>query len=289
MPTEMYRMVRLANGTQSIHSVADGETFHPVIGPAAEARALYVDQLDLPARIRERSGELILWDVGMGAGANPLAILRATRETAAHLRIVSFDRTDAALTFALQHSSELGFLQGYELHLQKLIEEGEVGFGAGGQRVDWTFVKGDFPAVIRGMVAKKVKALPAPDVVLFDAFSPARNPDMWTLPLFSDLFALLDPGRPCLLPTYSRSTMLRVTLLLAGFFVGVGHPTGEKEETTLAASARRLVAEPLDAGWLQRARKSTSAEPLLDGTYRQAPLTQATFEKLKRHSQFSQP
>src|SRR5205085_9733466 len=85
---------------------------------------------------------------------------------------------------------------------------------------------------------------------------------MWTQPLFSRIFKLLDPCRPCALPTYSRSTMLRVTLLLAGFFVGVGHATGEKEETTIAANALDLITEPLDRHWLQRARRSTSAEPL---------------------------
>ena len=56
--------------------------------------------------------------------------------------------------------------------------------------------------------------------------------------------------------------MLRVTLLLAGFRVGVGHATGEKEETTIASNAPELVAEPLGREWLKRALASTSAEPM---------------------------
>ena len=89
------------------------------------------------------------------------------------------------------------------------------------------------------------------------------------------------------MPTYSRSTMLRVTLLLAGFFVGVGHGTGEKEETTIAANTIELLAEPLDRRWLERARRSTSAEPMWEPVYRQAPLSAGTWEKLQRHPQFS--
>src|SRR5204862_4638705 len=81
------------------------------------------------------------------------------------------------------------------------------------------------------------RSLPKPHTIMFDAFSPAKKPAMWTEPVFANLYQLLDPQRPCALPTYSRSTMLRVTLLLAGFHVGVGHATGEKEETTLAANA----------------------------------------------------
>jgi hypothetical protein len=110
---------------------------------------------------------------------------------------------------------------------------------------------------------------------------------MWTQPLFASLFRLLDPHRPCALPTYSRSTMLRVTLLLAGFFVGVGHATGEKEETTIAANTLDLVAEPLDQRWLQRAHRSTSAEPMWEPVYRQARLSAAARERLQQHPQFA--
>jgi hypothetical protein len=101
------------------------------------------------------------------------------------------------------------------------------------------------------------------------------------------MYRLLDPGRPCALPTYSRSTMLRVTLLLAGFFVGVGHATGEKEETTIAANAAELIVEPLDSRWLQRAHRSTSAEPMWEPVYRQARLSPETWERLRRHPQFA--
>jgi hypothetical protein len=80
--------------------------------------------------------------------------------------------------------------------------------------------------------------------------------------------------------------MLRVTLLLAGFFVGVGHATGEKEETTIAANTPGLIAQPLDRRWLQRARGSTSAEPLWEPVYRQARLSPKTWEMLRQHPQF---
>ena len=108
------------------------------------------------------------------------------------------------------------------------------------------------------------------------------------LPAQSDnLFQRLDPQRPCALPTYSRSTIMRVTLLLAGFFVGVGHATGEKEETTIAANTLKLITEPLDRRWLDRARRSHSAEPMVESVYRIAPLTAVSWEKLQAHPQFS--
>ena len=69
MREDDYKLVRLANGAYSIHSVAEGETFHPVVGPVAEAQALYVNQLKLRERVRDEPGEFVIWDVGLGAAA----------------------------------------------------------------------------------------------------------------------------------------------------------------------------------------------------------------------------
>jgi tRNA U34 5-methylaminomethyl-2-thiouridine-forming methyltransferase MnmC len=263
--------------------VAHQETFHPVIGPVAEAEALYVRQLGLAERLQRHPGEFVIWDVGLGAAANALTVLRQTREIGASIRLVSFDNTIEPLTFALEHRESLGYLGGYEEQLERLLTEKCVSFESGKQSVKWEVHLADFPMLIAQTDAD---LLPKPHAIMFDAFSPAKNPAMWTQPLFANIFRLLDPKRPCALPTYSRSTMLRVTLLLAGFFVGVGHATGEKEETTIAANTLELIKEPLDSKWLQRAHRSGSAEPMWEPVYRQAKLTVESWEKLRRHPQF---
>src|SRR5437667_12384601 len=105
-----YKLVRVASGVQSVHSLAHGETFHPVVGPAAEAAALYVRQVDLRRRLREEKGEFVIWDVGLGAGANPVSVLRAAGDFNCSIRLVSFDHTTGPMRFALQHAAELEFL-----------------------------------------------------------------------------------------------------------------------------------------------------------------------------------
>ena len=278
-----YKLVKLASGVHSVHSLAHRETFHPVIGPVAEAEALYVRQLRLAERLQPTRGEFVIWDVGLGAAANALTVLRATRDVPCSIHMVSFDSTLEPLEFALQHGGKLGYLAGYERRLEDLMRQGRVSFVDGQQQAQWDLHVGDFPTLLKQPAAQKI---PKPAAIMFDPFSPATNPAMWTQPLFSSLFRLLDPTRPCALPTYSRSTMLRVTLLLAGFFVGVGHATGEKEETTIAANTLELIVEPLNRKWLQRARRSNSAEPLWEPVYRQARLAPETLDRLQQHPQF---
>jgi tRNA U34 5-methylaminomethyl-2-thiouridine-forming methyltransferase MnmC len=284
-----YQLVRLNNGICSVRSLADAETFHPVVGPVAEAEALYVKQLQLRERLKNHAGEFVIWDVGLGAAANALTVLRATRDITCQIRLVSFDHTLEPLEFALKHAADLGYFGGYENHLKEFLGAHRVQFQDGAQSVNWQFHLGDFPTLLNSQLVGRDSVEPLlipPHAILFDAYSPARNPAMWTLPLFTNLFHLLDPQCPCALPTYSRSTILRVTLLLAGFFVGVGHATGEKEETTIAANALELLAEPLGHRWLERARRSHNAEPMVEPVYRIAPLSAGSWEKLQAHPQF---
>lgn len=279
-----YELVRVAGGAWSVRARAEGETFHPGIGPAAEAEAVYLRPLRLVERLHEAREPLVVWDVGLGAAANVLTLFRATRELTAPLRVVSFDRTLAALAFARAHAQALGYFAGYEAPVDQLNKTGEVHFPNGRQPVHWSVEVVDFPAWLAG---PRAAAVPPPHAILYDAFSPARNPDMWTLPLFRQLHARLDPQRPCALATYSRATLVRVTLLLAGFYVGVGQASGEKEETTVAANDPALLAAPLNHRWLSRARRSSSAEPLAGPRYVQARLSAATLDRLERHPQWT--
>ncbi|MDB6054607.1 MAG: tRNA-guanine transglycosylase [Verrucomicrobiales bacterium] len=284
MQTEAdYKLVRLVNGTWSVHSTPQEETFHPVVGPIAEAESLYVKQLDLIARATH-SKKFVIWDIGLGAGANVLTALKHLRTAPAAVQIVSFDHTLAALSFALKNSSELEFVIGFEEPIRELMAKNRVAFDNGLSRVEWTYEPGDFPALIKSEYSQ---ILPQPDAIFFDAFSPAKNPAMWSLELFQDLHSRVKGGRPCNLSTYSRATIVRVTLLLAGFYVGSGQATGEKEETTIASTDATLVPRLLPPDWLKRVKSSRSAEPLHSTAYVQRPITEQSWTKLLQHPQFN--
>jgi hypothetical protein len=195
-----------------------------------------------------------------------------------------FGDTLKPLEFAISHAAALEYPSAYVAELDTLLKERQVSFRRGKLSVNWEVRVADFPSTV---ASKEAEEWEKPDAILFDAFSPAKNPAMWTLPLFHRIFELLDPARPCAMPTYSRSTMLRVTLLLAGFFVGTGRAIGEKDQTTIAANSLSLIEAPLPRDWLKRARNSTCAEPLRDGAYRREALSEATWNALVEHRQFA--
>jgi len=115
-----YRIVRLARGACSIHSLAHGETFHPVIGPVAEAEALYVRQLRLRERVAWEPQPFIVWDIGLGGAANVLTVWRALHDLDRRLVILSFDCTLDPLRFAREHAAALEYPVGFEAVLETL-------------------------------------------------------------------------------------------------------------------------------------------------------------------------
>lgn len=278
-----YELVRLASGVHSVRSRAEGETFHPVIGPVAEARELYVNQLHLPDRIRDAARDFVIWDVGLGAAANVLTVIEAAKQAGKKVKVLSFDHTLEPLRFAIRHAGELEYPKPFAAQLTELASGGRVEFRFGSLAIEWTVNVGDFPSLLQSSEAQSWEK---PEAILFDAYSPAKNPAMWTLPVFRRIYELLDPTRPCAMPTYSRSTMLRVTLLLAGFFVGAGRAIAEKEETTIAANDLALIDRPLGKDWLKRARNSTCAEPLRMAAYTRTPISDGSWEALQAHPQF---
>ncbi|MEI9892480.1 MAG: MnmC family methyltransferase [Chthoniobacter sp.] len=273
-----FDLVTVQSGDRSLRSRECGETFHPVVGPMNEAVALHVRQQRLVERATASGGKFVIWDVGLGAAANAIAAIEALAgrvNADAGVEIHSFDVTDAALRFALTHAVDLGYLVPHVASVEALLAEGE----AVESNIRWRFHSGDF----RDTMA----AAPAPHAVLYDPYSPQSNPGMWTLDHFTRLRACLAPDAPCLLTNYTRSTAVRVTLLLAGFFVGHGHATGEKDQTTIASNDLAMLEEPLDTGWLKRVDRSTNAAPLRSTSAGPAPISPEDWARLSAHAQFT--
>lgn len=283
---DAFELVPLRRGGVGIRSVHYDEICHPGVGPKAEAEEVYVRALGLRERLASEPGEFVVWDVGLGGAANAVSVIDAMAEVGGALRVISFDHSPAPLRFALEHAGSLGYFGGLEGAARLLLEEGQAVFRHRRVEVGWNLVLADFPGWLADGGAGAGRGCEPPHAILYDPHSPAANPEMWTLPVFARLHAKLDPARPCSLATYSRSTAVRVALLLAGFRVGAGRGTATKEETTVAANAAGLVAMPLEGRWLERAKRSRAAEPWVEAPFGGRPLSPETLERLLAHPQF---
>ena len=272
-----FELIEIQPGLHSLRSRPFRETFHPVVGPMVEAEALHVRQQRLVERAMECTEPFVIWDVGLGAAANAIAALRALQGTGARVEIHSFDRTLGALEFALARAHQLPYVHEHQSTLHTLLHAGHADL----DEIQWHVHLGDF----RDFLADKESIIPGPHAILYDPYSPKANPELWELNHFRNLYAALDPERPCLLSNYSRSTAVRVTLLLAGFHVGYGAATGEKDQTTLATNSPSLLTAPLDQTWLGRVSRSVRSAPLrLDSSER--VISPADFSALGNHPLF---
>ena len=277
---ENFELVKLKNGVMSLRALEPRETFHPGIGPVEEATLLHVAQQKIVERCE--SGEdsfFCIWDVGLGAAANALAAIRALKNATRPVQIWSFDKTLKALEFAIENAAALGYLQGFESEIAELLARGEVQIS---KNILWRLKLGDFVATLNS------STLPEPDSIFYDPYSPIGNPEMWNLDVFSKLRSHLSPTKTCLMTTYTRSTSMRVALLLAGFQVGTGCLVGEKDETTIVSNVLSALDRPLTREWLEkRVRVSHNSAPLRGATYIIAPINGADFKQLQALPQFA--
>ena len=186
-----YQLVQLANGERTLFSASYGEKMHPGLGPRAEAELLYVRQLRICERLSAHTSEFVIWDIGLGAAANAIAVLQAAREISGHLRLISFDNTDEPLAFSLNNSTALSFPAGYEKPLAELLRHRRAEFTTGKLQVSWEFHLGDFSRMARADSGEgKGREPPAlcRTAIFYDALFARQNPAMWTLPVFENLF-----------------------------------------------------------------------------------------------------
>jgi len=274
-----FELVTLKGGRRSILSVAHGETMHIGTDPRTEALELHIQQQRLAQRIRKWQNPFpfVIWDIGLGPAGNAITAIETLPESGSSVEIHSFEISTEILEFALAHSEALEYMKGWEPVIKQLLDEG-IAFPT--PRIHWHLHRGDF--------SKQSPAAPTPSAIFFDPYSPARNAEMWSLETFRSLWNTVSAADApdCLMTNYTRSTAARVTMALAGWFVGIGVPTGGKDETTIAGNRIDLLDRPLDHHWLERVHSSTSAAPIRGRNYERGPISKEDYSSLKALAQF---
>jgi queuine tRNA-ribosyltransferase len=217
----LFRVHESPDGFSSIQHVPSGEIMHAANHPDVEAERVYVEQsVSIAQALASPARPLVVWDVGLGAAHNAMALIRKLDATPAHapISIVSFERDLDAFRLALGLQRSFPHLRHPAPHILA---------HAGVYRRDgleWTVHEGDFLATFA--------SAPQPDVIFYDPFSSKVDTEMWSFATFQKLFAHLE--RSVELFTYRSSTALRTSMLAAGFHVARGVASLPKPETTIA-------------------------------------------------------
>lgn len=268
-----FELVTLKSGARAVRHLGHGEVMHPAGGPWTEANRLYIEQPNLAQRLlREPRKPVCIFDIGLGAATNAVAALTCARAVGGQVELHSFERDLAPLRLALADPEGFPFLRPWHEAAQALMQAGEW-VGAEGR---WTLHRGE-------LLEQLPHAPRTAELIFFDPFSPQHNAELWTPAAFAAVLACCEQSEHgSTLLTYSAATPTRVSLLLSGFYVGVGCSTGTKRETTAAATRLELLAEPLGARWLSRWERSTSRAPI-----GQSELTAECEQLLRTHPQLS--
>jgi queuine tRNA-ribosyltransferase len=241
-----FALSKAKDGSVSICHSESGEVMHPGRDPMIEAQSLYVEQSQLVSRFEnlKEDEELVVWDVGLGAAFNAMAVIHSLKEKTSrgNLKIISFEKDMDALRLALFHPAEFLHLRHKAPH--ELLENSFYSE----EKINWQLIEGDF--------LKTFKKAPLPDLIFFDPFSSKTDSEMWSLETFAKLFSYIR-SKNCSLYNYTASTVIRARLLLAGFHVSYGKASPPKAETTVAHTQKNdqnhyLLCEE----WLQKIERS---------------------------------
>jgi len=273
-PATRYSLVAARDGSTTLRDTRLNETFHPELGMAEEIRLL-LDQAEVapPA-----APKWVVWDLGLGAGGMAAGILRHTASWPCEVDVHSFDiRWDA---FDLARESSMPHLSG--LPCDPLRRDGKTEWLEKGMTRRWTMHPGDLPDLMENTPPG---SLPLPDLAVVDLHSPESQPELWTLAFWQNVHRH-STGKPGLFLFHTRSTSVRATLLLAGFYVGKGRALGKKEETTLACMEPGILSRPLDTAWLDTLARSTQGQPLISPPFTRQIIEPVYLAAVRQHPQF---
>jgi tRNA U34 5-methylaminomethyl-2-thiouridine-forming methyltransferase MnmC len=199
---------RTADGSFSLFSRDVGEGFHSGLGALSEARAKFVAPAELDRWSPGSSIQVL--DVCVGTGCNSAALLEAcsVRELQLNWWGLELDREPIALALA-----DPGFCSQWPAQtVEQLAELSQ------GPQMLWGDARSQLPQLLDRQRGRF-------DLILMDAFSPSRCPQLWTLEFLSGLAALLLPNGRLL--TYCSAAAIRRSLRVAGLEIAsISAPSG---------------------------------------------------------------
>ncbi len=206
------------DGSFSLYSRACDEGFHSAAGALREANEKFV----VPAALERFAPgrQLVVAEVAVGTGTNTAALVAATADAGLELDWWGLELDHRPLALAL---ADAGFRAQWPAAVIGRLEE-----LSGGDRLRLGDARHRLPELLDTLAGRC-------DLVLLDAFSPQRCPQLWSQEFLGRLVRLLRPdGR---LLTYSSAAAVRRCLLDLGLELRAIRPPADEPERWSAGTA----------------------------------------------------
>jgi tRNA U34 5-methylaminomethyl-2-thiouridine-forming methyltransferase MnmC len=225
---DKYELIITGDGSYSLFSGNDKEAMHTIDGAYLEAKFKYVEM----SKICEIEKQVInILDIGFGLGYNILALLDERHKSGINkfYNIVSLENDKGiekwldAITFNDKRDSDYN-------KIKSAFRNGKYH----DNDCSITVIIDD----ARNAIIDLIKNESMFDVVFQDAYSPSKNPELWSLDYFVQLKKIMYNG--AILTTYSAAPQVRMAMIKAGFHVGSGPSIGRKKEGTVASTGKKI-------------------------------------------------
>jgi len=205
------------DGSPTLFSSKFNETYHSRHGALAETRHVFIQEGILKKAMQQE--KLRVGEIGLGTGLNAWACLLATIShnlTMEYTSIEAFPPDRETILDYFPTESEV------ELSWYKMISAAKSGAPADlHPRFRFGWVEGLWP---------EINPFSDLDVLLYDAFSPSTQPEMWNESALSTAWRSLKPGG--FLVTYCAKGEVKRTLKSLGFEIeSPPGPWGKREMT----------------------------------------------------------
>ena len=241
------KAVRTEDGSYTFYHPRYRQHFHSTAGAWEESIRKYLQPCGIAEKLRSGKNASIL-DVGFGMGFNVCAAVALAEEIGgkAKLYITTLESDPAVLNAALR----LPERKGVEI-VRALAEEGI--YESSSARVE--LMTGDARDSIRLLSAHY-------DYVFLDGFTPAANPELWTVDFLSRLRDRMKSDG--LLASYCGAYPFKGALLELGFHLYESKPFGRRRGGTVAALDTPPFLPPLSEKEVLIATRSTAGTPYRD-------------------------
>ena len=213
----MLEIVITKDGSHSIYVQTLDEHYHSIHGAITESQHVFIEA----GLVQLKKSHIRILELGFGTGLNALLTLAETNESDRSIYYTGIEKypLERTITDSLNYESIAALnIPGMLKRIHESTWQKEV-------------------LIKPGFILKKLKCdmheleqKDEFDLVYFDAFAPEKQPELWTVELFRQIF--LSMKSHSILTTYSSKGMVRRNLKAAGFHVEkIPGPPGKREMT----------------------------------------------------------